>query len=491
MRSPGPFVSDLFSPSKTTLDQIGGYFSDLTTPTVRLGVTGLSRAGKTVFITALVRNLIGPNRLPFFSAVSDGRLSRAYLQPQPDDDLPRFAYERHVAALTAQAPEWPQSTRRISQLRVTLEVSPRSAWAKLIGTHTMHVDIVDYPGEWLLDLGLIDVSYEAWASTVLDRMKRADHADIARDFLAAAADHGAASTFDPIAAERLASAFSHYLKAARNKPPGLATLGPGRFLMPGDLEGSPMLTFAPLPVIDQAPTGSFQCEFARRFEAYKARVVQPFFKNHFARLDRQIVLVDALAALNGGQRALEDLRSAMDAALRAFRPGSQSWLARMVGDVRIDKVLFAATKADHLPQSSHDRLQDILAALICEAQDRAQFAGADVGALAIAAVRATRETRASVGGEDLSCIKGVPLAGETMDGVVFDGHKSAAVFPGDLPDDPATAIEAADENAFTDMQFLRFMPPPLTDISTTPNPVPWPHIRLDRALDFLLSDRLP
>ena len=33
------------------------------TPSVRLGVTGLSRAGKTVFITALVHNLLHGGRL--------------------------------------------------------------------------------------------------------------------------------------------------------------------------------------------------------------------------------------------------------------------------------------------------------------------------------------------------------------------------------------------------------------------------------------------
>ena len=38
----------------------------------------------------------------------------------------------------------------------------------------------------------------------------------------------------------------------------------------------------------------------RRYEAYKDVVVRPFFRDHFARLDRQIVLVDVLAALNAG-----------------------------------------------------------------------------------------------------------------------------------------------------------------------------------------------
>ena len=37
-------------------------------PSLRLGVTGLARAGKTVFITALVHNLIHGGRLPLFKA---------------------------------------------------------------------------------------------------------------------------------------------------------------------------------------------------------------------------------------------------------------------------------------------------------------------------------------------------------------------------------------------------------------------------------------
>ena len=45
----------------------------------------------------------------------------------------------------------------------------------------------------------------------------------------------------------------------------------------------------------------------RRYEAYKDVVVRPFFRDHFARLDRQIVLVDALAAFNAGPDAVRDL----------------------------------------------------------------------------------------------------------------------------------------------------------------------------------------
>ena len=163
--------------------------------------------------------------------------------------------------------------------------------------------------------------------------------------------------------------------------------------MPGDLEGSPLLTFFPMPLSSDAslPRGSLGAMMARRFESYKAQVVRPFFKDHFARLDRQIVLVDVLSALHRGAGAVRDLDRAMEGVLKAFRPGTNSWLSLLMGR-RIEKVLFAATKADHLPASSHDRLAAILKLIIDEAAKRADTEGAGTAALALSAVRATRET---------------------------------------------------------------------------------------------------
>ena len=73
------------------LDTIAGRAAGVFAPNLRIGVTGLSRAGKTVFITALVHNLIHGGRLPLFDLVHSNRLSRAYLEPQPDDGVPRSA----------------------------------------------------------------------------------------------------------------------------------------------------------------------------------------------------------------------------------------------------------------------------------------------------------------------------------------------------------------------------------------------------------------
>ena len=64
--------------------------------------------------------------------------------------------------------------------------------------------------------------------------------------------------------------------------------------------------WTPLRLIegDLGPQGSLARMMARRYEAYKSVVVRPFFRDHFARLDRQIVLVDVLTALNAGPAAV-------------------------------------------------------------------------------------------------------------------------------------------------------------------------------------------
>ena len=82
----------------------GAYLAEVHAPTMRLGVTGLSRAGKTVFIAALVRNLIEGGRLPFFEPYAQGRITRAFLEPQPDDAVPRFDYEAHLEAIGSTPP---------------------------------------------------------------------------------------------------------------------------------------------------------------------------------------------------------------------------------------------------------------------------------------------------------------------------------------------------------------------------------------------------
>ena len=226
---------------------LGGTFE----PVMRLGVTGLSRAGKTVFITGLVANLLQHGRMPQLRAAAAGRIEAVYLQPQPDLTLPRFAYEDHLAAMTGDDPPWPQSTRAISELRLSFRVRPAGFLAGLAGPRVLHLDIVDYPGEWLLDLGLLDKTYAEWSEATLDRIAKRPEA---ADFMARARAEDGALRLDEGRAQELSAAFTAYLVAARAA--GWSDCTPGRFLLPGDLAGSPVLTFAPLPMPAEAGRGS-------------------------------------------------------------------------------------------------------------------------------------------------------------------------------------------------------------------------------------------
>ena len=244
-------------------------------PVIRLGVTGLSRAGQTVFIISLVANLMDRGRMPQLAAAANGAIRTAYLQPQPDDTVARFDYEAHLDQMIGPDPQWPDGTRTVSELRLSLKVQPTGFLGGLQGPQTIHLYIIDYPGEWLLDLALLDKSYDDWA---VEALATAQTRGEAQGFLDVLSDTDGTQKFDDVTAGKLATVYADYLQTARSN--GYANCTPGRFLLPGDLAGSPALTFAPLPQGD-APRKSLRAEMARRYEAYKSRVVRPFFRDHF------------------------------------------------------------------------------------------------------------------------------------------------------------------------------------------------------------------
>jgi predicted YcjX-like family ATPase len=443
-------------------------------PVIRLGVTGLSRAGKTVFITSLVANLIYRARMPALRAAAEGRIEAAWLQPQPDNTVPRFRFEDHLAAMTGRDPYWPESTSGISELRLSFRVRPNGLLSGFQGSNTVHLDIVDYPGEWLLDLALLDQDFRQWSDAVLTRFGARPEMAAFRALLA---ETDPAAALDEPTATALADHYTQALAALRAA--GLSNCTPGRFLMPGDLRGSPALTFAPLAP-GSAPRGSLAREFARRFDAYKREVVRPFFREHFSRIDRQVVLVDMLGAIHTGPAAVEDMRQSLADILATFRPGQNDFLRQIFLGRRVERILFAATKADHLHHTQHRQLAAIAEAVLKDARARADFAGAETEAIAIAALRTTTEDRVEQGGRTLDVVRGRLLK----------TGKPAAMYPGRLPDDPSKLLDPARSGAekWLDAEYSieGFAP---QEVTLKPGEGP-PHIRLDRAAEFLIGDRL-
>ncbi|MFS1163843.1 YcjX family protein, partial [Aeromonas salmonicida] len=157
---------------------------------IRLAVTGLSRSGKTAFITALVNQLEHAaidGRLPLWDAQRQGRILGARRVPQKNAHIPTFAYERGLDALFGDPPAWPEPTRGVAEVRLEIRYRTRHPLRKHLGDmSTLYVDLVDYPGEWLLDLPLLELSYEQWSEQVRDQLRRPELQALAAAWLATA-----------------------------------------------------------------------------------------------------------------------------------------------------------------------------------------------------------------------------------------------------------------------------------------------------------------
>ena len=271
-----------------------------------------------------------------------------------------------------------------------------------------------------------------------------------------------------------------YLKAL--EADGYSSCTPGRFLQPGDLENSPVLTFAPLYPREKAGTRSLHKQFESRFEDYKKTVIQPFFNDHISKIDRQVVLVDVMHAIENGPRPFEDQRKALEDILSVFKPGSNWPVIKWFNGLKVEKILFAVTKADHLHHTQQAELSAYPEGVLRESIQKARAANKDgnTKVMSIAALRVTDECS----------IKKDKLAFPGVIGWISDKQGNGTKlfsFPGKLSN-VDQLLRQAEEGRKTwlagPMKFPRFLPKPQSKNQ------PLPHIRLDQALEFLIGDLL-
>ncbi|EJF88790.1 YcjX family protein [Bartonella tamiae] len=462
-------------------DSVTDRASDLFNPTIRLGVTGLSTAGKTVFITAFIQNLLRDGRLPMFEVVREGRLTKVTLGQQPNNKVSRFEYEKHLNALMNDQ-IWPQSTRSLSQLRLELHYTPKPSIFNVTSRNKLTIDILDYPGEWLLDLPLLYKSYRDFSREAIERARSSNHIKHADEWLAHVQTINILKNAQEDEIDNLSTKFKDYLKSAKNDNLSFSSLSPGRFLIPGQFDGAQVLNFCPLPHLDdkRITKNSLADIMEQRYEAYKSVVIKPFFREYIVRLDRQVVLIDALQAMNAGENSVLEMEQALSEILHCFRLGKKNWI-HSLWQHKIDRLLIAATKADHLHHENHDNLQTITSEIVAKAIAYAKLNGTKTESLAIASIRTTREGLSTQHNENLPVVIGTPMPHETIAGTQFDGTTQTAIFPGDLPN---SLEQLLNENWKNHLNFVNFRPPKIDKKSS------FPHIRLDRAMQFLLGDYL-
>ena len=357
---------------------------------LRVGVTGLSRAGKTTFITSLINQLENHQRGLLARRSPFDRLEA--VRWQRDGVQQPFAYLEALQALSGDPARWPDSTTDLSRVVIDLRFRQTGLLKRVQRSRSLCLEILDYPGEWLLDLPLLELDYGRWCEQMrswLEAEPRRSLAGPLRDELLA---------IDPLAPQdaaqlqRLTAAWTEFLQRSRREA-GLSRNQPGRFLLPGSGIAADMLLFVPLLAGNQhtrAEAGSWWAESEARFRYYRDFVVKGFYDEHFSRLDRQILLVDMLSPMDAGQAALTDLKAALESVLQSFRYGRNS-LWRRFWQPRISRLAVCATKVDQVAPQQQRAVQQCLEDLLTDSLSEVRHGGVQVRGFPLAAVRATRQ----------------------------------------------------------------------------------------------------
>ncbi len=435
--------------------------------TIKVAVTGLSRSGKTVFLTSLINQLIANDKLPYLNEKL-GRPFVARLLP-PDSVYVRFDYYSKIKAFRLKEPKWPKATKSVSKTTLQLEFKSEYAFMK---NQIVNLELIDYPGEWLLDLSMLELDFATWSENMLSLAKvakRKRYASEWLDFISGIDLYGYTADTERIE-EALHDHYSEYLKSLHYR--GYSFVQPGRFLEPGDMQDDPLLCFCPLP----APSGdvhpdSIYANFQRRYERYIQEVVKRLYLEHFDSFDTQIVLVDLLKTLEHGYDIFEDMHLSFKHILKSFTYGSNNIVSRFF-KLHINQVIFAATKADYLPRSQHNRYKKLLEEMIWDLKKELDIRHIETEVTVLAAVKSTQDVRAKTNGKEVECIRGV-----------VEGEKEPSThFPGQLPE------SYQDENFLKkgDFHVARFRPIsfPLRDTNAVE------HIRMDKLIYSILKDRV-
>jgi predicted YcjX-like family ATPase len=381
----------------------------------RVGVVGLYRAGKTVFLTSLINHL--QNHDPRVLPLGDGRarvIFRRQLPPQ--NGFEEFAYFEHRDKLVY-ARQWPTKTRATCQYRCEYF---RSDWRLSRG----ELSLLDFPGERLADLPMAGCTYGQWSDFILTLFR--EHNEY-RIFSQPYLDLLGQGDVPP---EMLIDTYRRVLRDLfLNFRP---VISPSSFILTdtgvwvGDLPPderydrnwvglSPETQFVPLPLNVRGRRAKLAEVFATRYEAYRERIALPLAR-WMRKCEELVVLVDVTTLLAGGLGMYEGNRELLRNLLTFLNPGQGFWgvsLSALGHAVRllrplhhyvsnawdltwggIRRVAFVATKADkvHASQRPHLRLllQDMVEDLVGPYVQGSMRL--DVDYFVCAAVNSTRST---------------------------------------------------------------------------------------------------
>jgi len=355
-------------------------------PTLRLAVTGLANAGKTIFITQLISHLEHFKRSRFDlgagRAVTDARRFRL---ERPG--LREFPYEAARRHLLGRDPDWPPATRDVAGLGLEFTLVDEGAW---LDRRRYKLEVYDFPGELLADLNLPDQTFSEWSLATLRWLENP-----------ASPAHAAALPYLALlrelrpdtSPEQLVKAYHDCLEQAVRA--GARTVSPAGWIytrLGGNF--SVPVNFAPLP---GGAAEALRQRFEEPYRTY-TRSLEPLAAV-FRECAHHVVLVDVLEILRDGQARYVERKAALQGMIEFYKR-SHGFLSRVARDaakwmglpvapgrVRLRRAVIAATKADAVLEDDRGRLAGLLQEMV---ENDFRALDCDIDFRACAAYDATR-----------------------------------------------------------------------------------------------------
>ncbi len=443
---------------------------------IKLGITGFSRSGKTALITALTNNICHfydediADKLVRFSAFRKYEVISGATVDLKDVTQSVFPYIKARDSIINVNPVWPVPTDGVSKLRLEIMYKNKeSSWYKSDSIKRLYLEIIDYPGEWLMDLMLLNCSFEKFSELVSRRITKIGGVVDCANFVALGQSlkPNLSVKKQEKSLKETVTAYTKWLRMCKEK--GFTLNVPGHFILPGDEKDSAVLEFIPW-IWDRENSDkelnkdSLYEVLKKRYEDYKEHIVKKFYHECFEKLDRQVILIDCLNALKGGKETFDDVNDSFEALLNHFNYGKSNLFTRLFSS-KIDKVMFAATKADTITNDQHENLKCLLNSMIKKNSPNIKGNDSDYDTMVLSAIRATSCEKY---GQNDECLR------------ILDGNDER-YYPGSVP-----TKWSLEEMEFFQKNFCfkELNPPKIEEGSVIPS------MNLDVLLDYIIGDKL-
>ncbi len=450
---PTTFLNNILKLPNEITDQVTSIFSE---NTIKIAITGLSRSGKTVFITSLIDQLLYQNRL--LSVTSAHPTFKMQIKP-PMHNARRFDYYTFIEKLKHEQ-EWPSGTDAISHTLLEFESKSRFSF---VGNKHFTIELIDYPGEWLLDLTLLDLDFKSWSQQSLEWLQEIDEPQ-ATKYLESVQSITSKSSGREFEA-RLHKEYRELV--VQLKKDHYSQITPGRFIMPSDLANDPMLVFAPISDVSEELATLFE----KRYKRYVEEVVKGIHLEHFKGFERQVVLIDVIESLQNGYKCHKDMKSGMKSMLGLYDHNNKNFLSQWFSP-SIKKVLFVATKADQVAASQHANFKELLEDMVEELRREMDISHIETSTQIISSLKSTVTIEKKYEGRQLSFVRGLL----EEDGELHD------LYPGEMPSSFPSKENWQSEN----YAYKSFLPPKHSYAEGEA----LEHINMDKVVEKLIGDLL-